>query len=113
MHDAAATDLRFYIGLHQPCDAHRFARCMVSVKRLRDRVGDFAVDEWMLDSGAFTELRDFGRYRDDVEVYAAQVNRWRRCGRLVAASSQDYMCEPFILQKTGMGIAEHQRLTIE
>lgn len=30
-----------------------------------------------------------------------------------AAAIQDYMCEPFILAKTGMTTTDHQRLTIE
>ena len=35
------------------------------------------------------------------------------CGQLLAAVSQDYMCEPVILEQTGLSIEEHQRLTIE
>src|SRR6185437_7990045 len=34
-------------------------------------------------------------------------------GNLLAAVSQDYMCEPFIVEKTGLSVAEHQALTIE
>lgn len=105
--------MQFYVGLHQPSDAHHFERCMVSVNRLRDRVSDFRVGEWMLDSAAFTELRDYGHYRHAPAVYAAQIRRWAGCGKLVAASSQDYMCEPFILARTGLSVPAHQRLTIE
>jgi hypothetical protein len=32
---------------------------------------------------------------------------------MVAAVSQDFMCEPFILERTGLTVADHQRLTIE
>lgn len=103
----------FYVGLHQPSDAKRFDRCMVSVKRLEDRRSDFAVGEWMLDSGAFTEISTHGRFRSTPEEYATQVRRWVRCGQLVAAVSQDFMCEPFILAKTGLSVTEHQRFTIE
>lgn len=105
--------MRFYVGLHHPSAARHFDRCMVSVNRLRSRVSDFAVGEWMMDSGAFTEITTHGGYRDAPEVYAQQVRRWQRCGHMVAAVSQDYMCEPFVLAKTGLTIAEHQRLTIE
>lgn len=72
--------MHFYVGLHQPSDARHFDRCMVSVSRLRDRKGDFAVGEWMMDSGAFMELKLFGTYRDSVSAYAAHIRRWRRCG---------------------------------
>jgi hypothetical protein len=114
----SADGLRFYVGLHQPSDAHNFDRCMVSIARLRERVGDFAAHEWMLDSGAFRELEDHGYYRQSPEHYAAQIVRWARVGRLVAASSQDFMCEPYIFAQrkkhTGITytIADHQRATI-
>ena len=106
-------ELRFYVGLHEPSHAQHFDRCMISVNRLRRRKSDFQVKEWMMDSGAFTELTKYGHYRHTPEAYAAEVQRWRSCGQLVAASSQDYMCEPFVLAKTGLSIAEHQQLTIE
>lgn len=67
----------------------------------------------MLDSGAFTELKDHGHYRTSPADYATQVRRWAEVGNLVAAVSQDYMCEPFILDKTGLDLAEHQRLTVD
>jgi len=105
--------MQFYIGLHQPSDARHFTRCMVSVSRLRDRRSDFQASEWMMDSGAFMELKLFGAYRDTVATYAAQIRRWARCGRLIAAVAQDYMCEPFMLARTDMDVATHQRLTIE
>lgn len=65
-----------------------------------------------MDSGAFTEISTHGRYRFSVEEYAEQVNRWKDNGEMLAAVAQDYMCEPFILQKTGMTVNEHQELTI-
>lgn len=105
--------MQFYVGLHQPSDARHFDRCMVSVNRLRDRKSDFIVGEWMLDSAAFSELKLHHRYRHSPAEYAAQIRRWKSCGQLVAASAQDYMCEPYILQKTGLDVPTHQRLTIE
>jgi hypothetical protein len=86
---------------------------MISVNRLRNRKSDFAVNEWMMDSGAFTELSRFGHYRHDVQSYADVIKRWKTCGQLLAAVSQDYMTEPFILEKTGLTVEDHQRLTIE
>ncbi len=86
---------------------------MISVNRLRNRKSDFVVHDWMMDSGAFTELLRFGHYRDAVQVYANQIKRWKSCGQLLAASSQDYMCEQLILEKTGLTIPEHQRLTLK
>jgi hypothetical protein len=105
--------MRFFVGLHQPSDAHRFDAAFVSVNRLRNRKSDFAVGDWIMDSGAFTEISTHGRYRHDVSEYANQIRRWKSCGNLIAAVSQDYMCEPFILRITGMTVADHQRMTVE
>lgn len=105
--------MTFFVGLHQPSDCRRFERSFVSINRLRTRQSDFAVRDWMLDSGAFSELARFGRYREGVEAYAVQIARWSRCGNLLAAVTQDYMCEPIMLAKTGLTVARHQRLTVE
>jgi hypothetical protein len=105
--------VRFYVGTHRPNHAIHFARCMVSVNVLRKRKSDLEANEWMMDSGAFTEISQYGDYRTPPEAYAEQINRWSRCGRLVAAVSQDYMCEPFILDRTGLTVEEHQARTIE
>lgn len=32
---------------------------------------------------------------------------------MLAAVAQDYMCEPHMIERTGLSVAEHQRLTIE
>lgn len=105
--------MKFYIGLHQPSDARYFDRAFISVNRLRDR-GSVDCDDWIMDSGAFTELLEHGHYRASVKFYAQEVMRWvALCGpRLAAAVSQDFMCEPIILQKTGLTVLQHQRATI-
>lgn len=105
--------MRFFVGLHQPSDAKHFDAAFISVNRIRNRKSLFAVGDWIMDSGAFTEISTHGRYRHSVEDYANQIKRWRGNGNLLAAVSQDYMCETFILTKTGLTIADHQRLTIE
>jgi hypothetical protein len=104
--------VRFFIGLHQPSDAKHFDAVFVSVNRLRNRKGAFAVDDWIMDSGAFSTIATHGGYPHPVEEYAAHVRRWKSNGNLLAAVSQDYMCEPTMLAKTGLSIPEHQRLTI-
>jgi hypothetical protein len=101
------------VGLHQPSDARHFGAAFVSVNRLAKRKSDFPVGDWIMDSGAFTEIANHGRYRTDVSAYAAQIDRWADCGNLIAAVAQDYMCEPWIVAKTGLPVPEHQRLTID
>lgn len=105
--------LTFFPGLHQPSDAKHFQRACISIKRLIKRKKTI-LTEVIVDSGAFTELRDHGRYRSSVAEYARQLRRLVSViPNIVAAVAQDYMCEPFILAKTGLTIADHQRLTIE
>lgn len=103
---------RFYVGLHQPSDAQHFDNAFVSINRLRDRRSPFVAHRWVMDSGAFTELSNHGRYRHSVSEYADDARRWIGNGQLDAVVAQDWMCEPFILDRTGLTVADHQRLTI-
>lgn len=105
--------MRFYVGCHQPSDAQHFDRAFISINRIRERRSPFTVKHWVLDSGAFTEIKDHGRYRHTVAEYARDAARWIGNGQLDAVVAQDYMCEPFMLARTGLTVAEHQRLTIE
>ncbi|MGV1768773.1 DUF7221 family queuine tRNA-ribosyltransferase-like protein [Agrobacterium vitis] len=109
------SDVDFYVGLHQPADARHFVRACISIKRLWTRIKKIICPDVLVDSGAFTELFLHGRYRHGVEDYAAVLYRLYTTGvvNITAAVAQDYMCEPFILAKTGLTIEEHQRLTIE
>jgi hypothetical protein len=105
--------MRFFTGLHQPADAKHFNAAFVSVNRLRARKGPFQVGDWIMDSGAFTEISRHGRYRHGVAEYAAEIRRWAKNGNLLAAVAQDWMCEPFIVAKTGLSVERHQQLTLE
>lgn len=105
--------MRFFVGLHQPSDAKHFDASFISVNRLRQRKSNFVVSDWILDSGAFSTIAMHGGYPYPVSEYAGQIRRWLTCGNLLAAVTQDYMCEPSMLARTGLTIAEHQRLTIE
>lgn len=108
-------DLRFFTGMHHPHSAQQLPLACISVNVLRRRKGLFTPPAagWMLDSGAFTEISSHGHYRHSPEQYAAEAARWLRVGRLEVIVSQDFMCEPFILSKTGLTLEDHQRLTIE
>lgn len=105
--------MQFYTGLHQPSDAKHFERSFISINRLRGRRSGFEVADWILDSGAFTEISKHGHYRNDPKAYAHEIKRWVGNGNLKAAVSQDLMCEPHILAITGLTVQRHQELTIE
>ena len=102
----------FFLGTHMVNHCHSFKRSFVSVNRLRNRKYDFAVNDWIMDSGAFTEISTHGTYRHDTSEYVRQIERWRVCGNMLRAVTQDWMCEPFIVEKTGLTVLEHQKRTI-
>lgn len=108
--------MEFFIGLHHAGDAQHFTRACISINELRRRKkAPIDCDEVLVDSAAFTELARFGRYRHEPGDYARELRRLHESGivEIAAAVAQDYMCEPFMLAKTGLSVTEHQRLTIE
>lgn len=105
---------KFYLGTHRnwlertdvPLCVSR--NTLVQVKGLPRAAGP-----WMLDSGAFTELARHGRYTFTAREYAEQVDRIVcEVGNCRAVAPMDYMCEPSMLAKTGLTVAEHQRRTV-
>lgn len=103
----------FLTGMHHPHNAAKVPAAFISAHALRRRKSGFPVRRWVLDSGAFRTIELHGGYPEPVEEYAALIRRYASNGRLLAAVSQDYMCEAFMLAKTGLSVADHQRLTIE
>lgn len=69
---------------------------------------------WVLDSGGFSELSMYGEWRTSRDEYIRNVQRYSQyIGFLHWIAPQDWMCEPFILKKTGLTIPIHQELTID
>ncbi|MER5419888.1 DUF7221 family queuine tRNA-ribosyltransferase-like protein [Streptosporangium roseum] len=110
-----AEPLVFYLGAHQPhwlwtADfplfvSHRQLARKVALRPARTR--------WALDSGGFTELSLHGRWITTPEQYAAAVTRYaEQIGHLDFAAPQDWMCEPFMVERTGLSVAEHQHRTV-
>lgn len=105
--------MEFYVGLHQASDAQHFDRCCIHVGRLDGRKKPLGCRELLLDSQAFMKLRLYGGYPELPEAYAAKVERIAPLVETLTAVTEDYMCEPFMLTKTGLTTADHQRMTIE
>lgn len=106
--------MKFFVGLHHPANAKHFDRACISLNAVRTRKRPLKTTaEIILDSGAFTELYTHGRYRHPVEEHAAQIRRLAELMPLTVAVAQDFMCEAFILKRTGLTVHDHQRLTIE
>lgn len=105
--------MNFYPGLHQPSDAQHFARCCIHVGRLLTRQKPLGCGELLLDSQAFMKLRLYGGYPEPPAAYVAHVHRIAGLVNKITVVTEDYMCEPFMLNQTGLTRVDHQRLTIE
>src|SRR4030042_5170697 len=101
----------FYLGTHMINHPRKFERSFISANRLR-RYKTLKVNDWIMDSGAFTEISNHGGFRYPVSEYADMINHFKQFGNLEMAVTQDYMCEPDMLERTGLTVKEHQRLTI-
>lgn len=108
--------MRFYLGTHQPQWLGRTSLPLfVSEARLRERKAlPRAQAAWALDSGGFSQLFLHASWPEGSErVYVEHVRRYRdEIGQLEWAAPQDWMCEPFMVAKTGLSIAEHQDRTV-
>ncbi len=106
---------QFYLGAHQPHWLWRagfplFVSHRALTRRRHLQAGSC---RWALDSGGFTELSLHGRWITPPEDYAAAVTRYAgQIGGLDFAAPQDWMCEPVMLARTGLPVAEHQHRTV-
>lgn len=106
--------MKFYVG--GDVEALRWGvPVMVSHGRLRKRRAlPQAMAPWICDSRGFTELSQHGRWTIRAREYATALQRYAtEIGQLQWASPQDWMCEAWILAKTGKTIPEHHQLTVE
>lgn len=108
--------MKFYLGTHQPhwlwrCDRPLFiSRRTLGRRKSLQRTST----TWALDSGGFSELSLYGEWRTSPYQYLSEVSHWAdEIGNLDWAACQDWMCEPFMLERTGKTIADHQKLTTE
>ena len=105
----------FYLGAHQPHWLWQAGFPLFVSHRALTRRRGFrpASCRWALDSGGFTELSMHGRWITPPEDYAAAVTRYaEQIGGLDFAAPQDWMCEPVMLARTGLPVAEHQHRTV-
>lgn len=108
--------MRFYLGTHMVSQPwwDIGMPLFVSRRRLSQRRNlPQASAPWALDSGGFTELDKYGGWVTTEDEYVAEVVRYRdEIGMLEWAAPQDWMCEPFMVEKTGLSVEEHQRRTV-
>ncbi len=100
----------FYLGTHMPNHAETVnIPWFVSVARLVDRKSKLKCKDWIMDSGGFGMILAQGKYTISPEQYTKIIEYQQP--RL--AFCQDWMCEPFIMEKTGKTVQDHQGLTIK
>jgi hypothetical protein len=67
-----------------------------------------------VDSGGFSELTLNSKWTIKPGEYVKELERLCSLGLEIEwAAQQDWMCEPFMLKKTGLTVKEHQKLTVE
>lgn len=72
-----------------------------------------AITRWAVDSGGFTELKMHGRWTVTAAEYVRDLARFDvEIGSVDWSAPQDWMCEPEMLERTGLTIPEHQRRTV-
>ena len=104
----------FFTGIQVLKHAKKVDYSFISINRfigVNKRRKDFECKTWIMDSGAFSQVANTGDHLLTAADYAEQIKRWSRCGILVRAAAQDYMCEDFILKKLGRTVKDHQLMT--
>ena len=116
--------MKVYLGTHRPTWlALPGPALMVSLNTLPNHPAWRAQVPWFLDSGGFTELQKYGRWRTTADQHIIRSRHAMKIGRLVYASPQDWMCEPIVINGgttptglkfagTGLSVLEHQQRTV-
>lgn len=114
------SDFRFYLGIHHgswlrtvPVPVFVSHVTLRKYKRACPKRIEGGV--WALDSGAFSEIAEYGRFVTTPEQYAAAARRYvdEIGGICDFIAPQDMMCEAAALAKTGLSVEQHQRASIE
>lgn len=108
----------YFTGTDRFSEAHQLDGAMLSAYALRGRKSPPSVGRWMLDSGAFTQVTNYGDFIQSPEEYVRLAVRFQDAGMLACIVSQDYMCEPSViaeLQAQGRqaSVRVHQRKSVD
>jgi len=107
--------LEYFLGTHHTHWLQKTSTPLfISFRQLKKRKKLIrSKGKWALDSGAFSEIQDHGKWKNSSEEYAYKVQSFHeQIGNLKWASIQDWICSPMALKKTGLSIRQHQKRTI-
>lgn len=100
----------FYLGMHQPSSALKLdIPVFISMSRLLHRKKNLSHPFFIMDSGGFTMISKYGKYIVSESEYISCIEKHSP----LYAFCQDWMCESFILKKTGFSVRKHQQLTCD
>jgi len=113
----SANKPEFYLGTHILNHMEKTnVPLFISFKQLRKRKRKPFAQKGKIyvDSGGFSELSINGKWTISPKEYILELERLKGIGLNIQwAAQQDHMCEDFILEKTGLTIEDHQKLTVQ
>ena len=106
--------MEFYLGTHVPVHLKRTEVPLFLSRRVLEKRKSpvKSIAPWALDSGGFSELKLNGAWKIMPDEYVETVNRLNETPNLRWAAQQDWMCEPFMVRRSGLTVREHQRRTV-
>lgn len=106
---------KVYISWNQPNNGEsgtkHFSHALISINRLLNRRSQFKVQNWILDSGAFTRLSNKSSHLS-TRKYAKIANFFYDSGNLEAVVTQDYLPIAKFLRQSKLTVKQCQQLTV-
>lgn len=109
--------MKFYLGTHCPSHVEQAPGVdwFLSRNRLcgRRSLPRLTTGSAVIDVAGFTALNATGEYGFGDREWAAEARRYsEEMGNIRWFPPRDWMCEPWIVRKTGLSVREHQRRTL-
>lgn len=102
--------MKAYLGVDRSSFAEIVDHPMVSVRTVFNRKSKIITGkEWFLDSGAFTYLKNDGKFPFSYGKYLSVVQRQNPSHW----ACMDWCCEPTVLKSTGLNVLQHIGNTVE
>lgn len=103
--------MKYYIGIDRKTFVDYVEHPMFSVRILMNRKSKVVTNgkEWFLDSGAFTYLKQYGKFPFTIGKYLNVVSRQKPNHW----ACMDWCCEPTVQKVTGLNVLQHIGNTVE
>jgi hypothetical protein len=103
------TRIKVYYGLDRKRFADVVDNCMISFRTMRKRKTGITNKDWFMDSGAFTYLKNEGKYPFSYGEYLRAVSKFKP----TLFANMDWCCEETVLKSTGLNVLQHIGHTVE